>query len=147
MDGDDDEASMALIETYIEGLYEEMKDKITATRKILALARVPENQEPLISNGESLCASGTYFDLLMMQCSESLISALCRVLREDGKRSMELVTNIIYVFFCFSNFSEFHEFLTTNKLGDMCFKIIDHEKARYQILVSDMKQLEGKCNI
>ncbi len=75
---------------------------------------------------------------------ESLISALCRVLREDGKRSMELVTNIIYVFFCFSNFSEFHEFLTTNKLGDMCFKIIDHEKARFQILVSDMKQLEGK---
>jgi hypothetical protein len=56
IEGDDqDEASMSLIDTYIEGLYEEMKDKISATRKLLALARVPENQAPLIRNGESSC--------------------------------------------------------------------------------------------
>lgn len=57
------------IEEYIEGLYEEMPDKINSTRNILQLARIPENMEALIEN-------------------DALISALARVLREDGKKSM-----------------------------------------------------------
>lgn len=39
---------------------------------------------------------------------ESLLSALARVLREDWRRSIELSTNIIYIFFCFSTYSQFH---------------------------------------
>ena len=42
---------MTLIESYIEGLYEETSDKIEATRKILFLARIPENMESLLKNG------------------------------------------------------------------------------------------------
>jgi hypothetical protein len=76
--------------------------------------------------------------------SESLMSALSRVLREDGKRSMELVTNIIYIFFCFSNFSQFHSFITSNKIGDLCIKIIDQEKIRTQVWNSDLSKLEAK---
>jgi hypothetical protein len=79
--------------------------------------------------------------------SESLMSALSRVLREDGRRSMELVTNIIYIFFCFSNFSEFHAVITTNKLGDMCLKITDQELNRFQILQQDIKKMEEKANL
>jgi hypothetical protein len=60
---------LSSIDEYIEGLYEEMPDKIIATRNILQLARVPENMGKLIQN-------------------EALISALSRVLREDGKKSM-----------------------------------------------------------
>lgn len=33
---------------------------------------------------------------------ETALGALARVLREDWKQSVELATNIIYVFFCFS---------------------------------------------
>lgn len=39
---------------------------------------------------------------------DSLLSALARVLREDWRRSIELSTNIIYIFFCFSMYSQFH---------------------------------------
>jgi hypothetical protein len=73
------------------------------------------------------------------------MSALSRVLREDGKRSIELVTNIIYTFFCFSNFTEFHPVVTANKLGDMCFKITDQELNRFQILQQDIKKAEEKA--
>ena len=45
---------MNQIETYIEGLYEEMTDKISATRQILKLARVPENMEALSQNGRDI---------------------------------------------------------------------------------------------
>ena len=75
---------------------------------------------------------------------ESLLSALTRVLREDGKRSMELVTNIIYVFFCFSNFTEFHALLTGLKMGDMCLKWIEQEKSRYQVWLGDYRKIDSK---
>jgi hypothetical protein len=44
-------ASMDLIEQYIEGLYEEIPDKIACTKKILHLARKTENMEQLMANG------------------------------------------------------------------------------------------------
>ena len=73
------------------------------------------------------------------------MSALSRVLREDGKRSMELVTNIIYIFFCFSNFSEFHPIITSNKIGDMCLRVADQESKRFDIWLQDIKTLEEKA--
>lgn len=41
-------------------------------------------------------------------CAETVVSALVRTLREDWKRSTDMATNIIYIFFCFSSFSQFH---------------------------------------
>jgi hypothetical protein len=72
------------------------------------------------------------------------MSALSRVLREDGRRSIELVTNIIYVFFCFSNFSEFHPIITANKLGDMCLRITDQELTRFNLLIQDIQKAEAQ---
>jgi Kinesin-associated protein (KAP) len=44
---------MSEIDTYIEGLYEEIPDKIRATRNILQLAKFPENMNSLIKNGNN----------------------------------------------------------------------------------------------
>ncbi|KAJ3276056.1 Kinesin-associated protein 3 [Terramyces sp. JEL0728] len=120
-------SSLSQIETYIEGLYEEIKEKIQSTRCILQLAKIPENMQALVAN-------------------ESLMSALSRVLREDGRRSMELVTNIIYIFFCFSNFSEFHAVITANKVGDMCLRIADQELTRFNLLVQDIQKFEERVS-
>ncbi|KAL2918660.1 hypothetical protein HK105_201494 [Polyrhizophydium stewartii] len=121
----DEPSTMANIEAYIEGLYEEIAEKVKSTRNILQLAKIPENMAALIEN-------------------ESLMSALSRVLREDGRKSMELVTNIIYIFFCFSNFSEFHPVVTANKLGDMCLRITDQELTRFDLWVQDLRKLETR---
>lgn len=123
----DEVSSMDNMEQYIEGLYEEIPEKVSSTRHILQLARIPENMEALITN-------------------DSLISALSRVLREENKKSMELVTNIMYIFFCFSNFSAFHPVITVNKVGDMCLRITDQELNRYNIWVQDMAKLEARCS-
>lgn len=42
---------MSQIDTYIEGLYEDIKDKVISTRAILQLAKVPENMNDLVTNG------------------------------------------------------------------------------------------------
>lgn len=57
---------------------------------------------------------------------------------------MELASNIIYTFFCFSNYSHYHPLVTQCKVGDMCLKIADNELARVELLTNDLQKLESK---
>ncbi|TPX57785.1 hypothetical protein PhCBS80983_g03597 [Powellomyces hirtus] len=118
--------SIANIESYIEGLYEEIPDKIKSTRNVMELAREPGNLDALVGN-------------------EALISALSRVLREDNRKSTPLNTNIITIFFCFSQFPQYQEVITAHKVGDMCLRIVEMEVRRFGIWCEDLKGFEAKC--
>jgi hypothetical protein len=72
---------------------------------------------------------------------ETVLGALARVLREDSKKSTELATNIVYTFFCFSSFSDFHGIISHHKIGAMCMQILDHEVKRYDTW---QEELESK---
>ncbi|CAH8645191.1 unnamed protein product [Schistosoma margrebowiei] len=82
-------AHLTELEDYLELLYEGISEKLRASALILQLARNSDNLEELFQN-------------------ETLVGALARVLREDWKKSTDLATNIAYIFFCFSSFSNFH---------------------------------------
>mmetsp|Transcript_18844 Transcript_18844/g.45016 ORF Transcript_18844/g.45016 Transcript_18844/m.45016 type:complete len:791 (+) Transcript_18844:200-2572(+) len=100
------------LDDYIEKLYEEgVEPKIVATSQIAQLFRNPEYLDTLLSH-------------------EALIGALARVLREDGKRSIDLCTNIVTVFFSLSNFSQFHPMIMEQQMGAMTMDIIDLEVKR-----------------
>ncbi|CAM4590938.1 unnamed protein product [Eretmochelys imbricata] len=108
----DEVANINDMDEYIELLYEDIPDKVRGSALILQLARNPDNLEELLLN-------------------ETALGALARVLREDWKQSVELATNIIYIFFCFSSFSQFHGLITHYKIGALCMNIIDHELKRH----------------
>ncbi|TNN74769.1 Kinesin-associated protein 3 [Liparis tanakae] len=119
------------IDEYVELLYEDIQEKIRGAALIFQLARNPDNLEELIQN-------------------ETVLGALARVLREDWKQSVDLATTIIYVFFCFSSFSQFHGLVTHFKIGALCMNIIEHELKRkeheksfrkYQSLLTKQEQL------
>uniref|UniRef100_A0A673K7U5 Kinesin-associated protein 3-like n=1 Tax=Sinocyclocheilus rhinocerous TaxID=307959 RepID=A0A673K7U5_9TELE len=110
----DEEANINSIDDYIELLYEDIPEKIRGATLILHLARNPDNLEELLQN-------------------ETALGALARVLREDWKQSVDLATTIIYVFFCFSSFSQFHGLITHYKIGVLCMSIIEHELKRYDL--------------
>ena len=78
------------MDNYVDLLYEEIAEKERAAKLILQLARNPEHMEELLRK-------------------ETVLTALARVLREDWSRSMQLSSDILYIFFCFSNFSQFHQ--------------------------------------
>ena len=62
-----------------------------------------------------VCAQ--YCVFTSMRCTiDSLLLALSRVLRDDWKKSIDLTTNIMFFFFCFSTFSDFHRLLTQHKV-------------------------------
>ncbi|XP_026178802.1 kinesin-associated protein 3-like [Mastacembelus armatus] len=117
----DEEASIGSIDEYIELLYEDIQDKIRGATLIFQLARNPDNLEELIQN-------------------ETVLGALARVLREDWKQSVDLATTIIYVFFCFSSFSQFHGLVTHFKIGALCMNIIEHELKRYDLWQDELQK-------
>ncbi|XP_075038840.1 kinesin-associated protein 3 [Mixophyes fleayi] len=110
----DEIANINDMDEYIELLYEDIADKVRGSALILQLSRNPDNLEELLLN-------------------ETALGALARVLREDWKQSVELATNIIYIFFCFSSFSQFHGLITHYKIGALCMNIIDHELKRHEL--------------
>lgn len=58
-------------------------------------------------------------NILLFFSAESCLSALSRVLREDWRKSLDLSTNIIYIFFCFSTYTKFHSVIVQYKVRDI----------------------------
>ncbi|KAB7501870.1 Kinesin-associated protein 3 [Armadillidium nasatum] len=104
-------ATLNDLESYIDMLYEDMPDKIKGAAHVLQLARNPDYLEELCHN-------------------ETVLGALARVLREDWKKSLDLSYNIVYTFFCFSVFSNFHSVVSHFKIGSLCMDIIEGELQR-----------------
>lgn len=93
-------------------MYEDaIDDKIKGTFMILQLVRDPDNLEELIAN-------------------DQFMGVVTRVFREEAKKSMDLMINLVYVFFAFSNFNTFHPTLTEHKIGDMVMKVVELEMKR-----------------
>ncbi|XP_045458974.1 kinesin-associated protein 3 [Melitaea cinxia] len=113
------------IDDYVELLYDDIPEKIKGSALILQLARNPDNLIELAKN-------------------EALLSALSRVLREEWKRSIELSTNIVYTFFCFSTYVEFHSVIIQYKIGSLCMDVIDYELKRYD---QWKEKVEGKKQV
>uniref|UniRef100_A0A8B9JWL4 Kinesin-associated protein 3a n=1 Tax=Astyanax mexicanus TaxID=7994 RepID=A0A8B9JWL4_ASTMX len=123
----DEEANINSIDDYVELLYEDVPEKIRGATLILHLARNPDNLEELLQN-------------------ETALGALARVLREDWKQSVDLATTIIYVFFCFSSFIQFHGLITHYKIGALCMNIIEHELKRYDLWQEELQKKKKILN-
>ena len=121
-------ATLDKIDDYMELLYGSMKEKISGTANIVELARDASNLEILSSNN-------------------SLMSALARVLKADYKHNIGLSTNIMYVWFSFSNFTQLHGVLTTRRIGSDTIKVIDLEIRRERLRQRELQTKTRIANI
>lgn len=117
----DEVANINDVDDYLEMLYEDLPEKQRGTALLLQLARNPDNLDEIFQN-------------------ETIVGALARVLREDWKKSTELATNIIYIFFCFSSFSQFHGVVSHFKVGALCMNIIEHELKKYDMWTEEISK-------
>lgn len=115
----DESANLNDIEEYMEMLYEDTPTKIKGSGMILQVARNPDNLTELAQN-------------------ETVMSALARILREEWKSSTELTTNIIYTFFCFSSFTEFHAVIVHHKVGALCMHILEQESHKHALWLDEL---------
>ena len=118
-EGEEEVANINELEDYIELLYEEVASKVRGSGLLLQLSRNPDNLEELSMN-------------------ETLMGALSRVLREEWRASLELTTNIIYIFFCFSTFTQFHPVILQHKIGSQVLDILQYEVGRHAQWAADL---------
>ncbi|ETO22982.1 kinesin-associated protein 3 [Reticulomyxa filosa] len=124
---DVEKADINNIEKYMECLYEEDNIKrIEATYCILQL---------LHSNERNITA---------MIKNQALLSCLSRILQEERKKHTEFITNILEIFFVFSNVSEFSDVLTQYKIGMTSMQIISQECKRYDIMQSQVTAIANE---
>ncbi|XP_069571991.1 kinesin-associated protein 3-like isoform X1 [Brachyistius frenatus] len=121
-----EEANITRVDEYVELLYEGLPEKIRGSSLILQLARNPDNLEELLHN-------------------EAALGALARVLREDWKQSVDLATIIIYIFFCFSSFSQFHGVVSHYKIGALCMSVVEHELKRHDGWREELRKKNKAC--
>ncbi|XP_062138534.1 kinesin-associated protein 3 [Drosophila sulfurigaster albostrigata] len=114
-----DPVSINNIDEYVELLYEEVAERVRGSAMILQIARNADNLEELEKN-------------------EACLSALSRVLREDWRKCLDLSTNIIYIFFCFSTYTKFHPLIVHYKIGSLCMDVIDYELRRYETMRNEL---------
>jgi hypothetical protein len=111
-------ASLNDIDDYAEMLYENVPDKIKGSALILQLARNPDNLSEIIqkgSNNEIFIHINKSINIYIYL--ESVLNVLTRVYKEEWNESIELATNIVYIFFCFSSFTDFHPLVSQYRIG------------------------------
>merc|ERR1711968_378969 len=69
------------------------------------------------------------------------MGALSRVLKEDYKKSMDLTTNLMYIFFSFSNFTQMHGALTNYRVGAETMRVIDLEVRRHALRMKEIQTM------
>lgn len=116
-------ARMEDIEEYLEKLYEEdTNTKAEGAKRILTLALRPENLPSLVEN-------------------ETLMGALSRVLKDDYRKSTSLTLTFIQIFFCIARFKELHTYLLSNRIGDVCMRVVDLEERRHAARMLDAERI------
>jgi len=109
-------ASLNDIDDYAEMLYENIPDKIKGSALILQLARNPDNLSEIIQKGNKIINIDIYISFIC-EYLESVLNVLTRVYKEEWRESIELATNIVYIFFCFSSFTDFHPLVSQYRIG------------------------------
>lgn len=109
------------IDSYLEMFYDESVEvKTEGAMSLLFLCFSHENMEGMLDH-------------------ETLFGTVSRTLRDDYKKSIDLTLYLLNIFQAYSNFTQFHEILSTNQIGDTTMRIIEHEIKRYILRVKEFK--------
>lgn len=109
------------LDDYIQLFYEEdVNQKLMGAQSVLYLCLSSENMEIMLDH-------------------ETLFGTVSRTLRDDFKKSIELSLYLLNIFQAYSNYTQFHQFLLSNQIGDTTIKIIDHEIKRYVVRINEFK--------
>jgi hypothetical protein len=120
-----DKVSFDKLDSYIEMLYDDTEKQVKGTHRILLLARNPDHLEELLMN-------------------ETLLGVICRLFKEEGRKSVDLVTNIAYVFYSFSVYSKFHPEISQQKVGALALGVVESELERSAVIANDLATAETK---
>jgi hypothetical protein len=118
------------VEKYVELLYEEKyEDKVKGARSLLFLITDPGNIVKIITDKNSL------FDVLS------------RTLREEHKKSIELLIHLLAFYFTMSYYDNFHPMLSNHSIGGTCMSIIEFQFMKYAVRKDELVRKMNSNNL
>ena len=99
-------------------------------------AAVPRFQQP---RGPSV----TWYPLAD---ADSLLPVLSRTLAENHKRNIDLSVYLLSIFYILSNYSQFQDLLTDNKVGISIIDVLENQIQRFDLLYSEYIEMWRKNN-
>lgn len=117
------EPSVNNLNDYTELLYEELPEKIRGTAMVYELSKDHDN-------------------LVLIIEREPLICALARLLREEGRKSIDLSSLIVGIFANLSVFSQFHSTITKFKVGSICLELIRIELEKEMSIFRELAETQ-----
>uniref|UniRef100_T1KAE8 Uncharacterized protein n=1 Tax=Tetranychus urticae TaxID=32264 RepID=T1KAE8_TETUR len=116
--------TLSAVDDYMQLLYENYSEKIRGASAIYQLTLNHENLLPLSTN-------------------EPLNCALSRVLREDGRKNLDLGIILTGIFANFSVYRQFHPMIKHFQLGGLCLENIQAELEREESLFTDLADIQA----
>jgi hypothetical protein len=115
-------ASYELFDKYVDMLYEDdqPKEQVKGARSLLFLLIDPDNIYNIVAE------------------KETQLSAIARTMKDDHKKKMELLINLISFFLTYSYYEEFHPMLASLSIGETCMNIIEFQYAKFIIRRNDL---------
>lgn len=73
------------------------------------------------------------------------MAIVSRTLRDEYKRSMNLTLYLLYIFYAYSNYSVFHEFIGQKEVGSTTMKVVEYELKRYNAKVKEFRKVKDEA--
>lgn len=121
LESEKDACSLGHLDSYIEMLYDEGGKKKEGAANIYWLSQDKDNLDEITNN-------------------ETLLCVLARMLREEGKKSLELATLVVAIFSQLSMYHDFHPVIAQYKFGSACLDLVQHEINREETWFQDMNE-------
>ena len=112
------------MDAYIEQLYDDTAAKVASTSALLQLISNPQ-----------------HFPYFVQPQHANVFEILSRVLGEERKKSVDLVSNIVDIFACLARYTDFHPLVVSNRVGDMSMKVVALELKRFDVR---WEEVQGK---
>ncbi|XP_074593296.1 kinesin associated protein 3 [Brevipalpus obovatus] len=120
----DSEPSINNLDDYIELLYEDLPEKLKSAAMVYKL-------------------SLDHVNLVLMVENEPLMCALSRLIREEGRKNIDLTTVIIATFANLSVYSQFHPAITRFKIGSMCLEVVQSELEKEMSSFRELAEMQN----
>lgn len=120
----DTEPSINNQDDYIELLYEDLPEKLKSAAMVYKL-------------------SLDHVNLVLMVENEPLMCALSRLIREEGRKNIDLTTLIIATFANLSVYNQFHPTITRFKIGSMCLEVVQSELEKEMSSFRELAEMQN----
>jgi hypothetical protein len=122
-------ANFTEFDKIVDLLYGEGQEQVKGARQLLVLLVDPNNIVRIITE------------------KETSLDVISRTMKDEHKKQVELLLNLLSFFYTFSFYQEFHPMLMSQSIGETCINIIEFQYAKYVVRKNEIVRKEATTKL